>query len=307
MSTDTILNWLEGRHDVYTRPNAVEMQSSIHRNLAANFADENAAANYMATDRSYWRQQVVVKSQLITGRNFSGTVLEIGAGSGWCSSLLSTVPRVDKVYCSDYDPVSVDKLMPQVQKVLGADSSKIQRVLGSFNSLPIENEIDLLISIGALHHSENLFVTLTECFKALKPGGWLVASEPTYPDTETNQQINARYKKEDPASLKKYGRIALHEENSDHYYRLSEFLAASYSAKFDVFPFVFDITGSRQADDRTLQARKTATGFFPNILFPYFAKNPANPVFDSLLLVLQKPVDGGYDLGHVVSGQGRAW
>ncbi|MSO73324.1 MAG: methyltransferase domain-containing protein [Rhodospirillaceae bacterium] len=67
--------------------------------------------------------------------------------------------------------------MPQVQKVLGADSSKIQRVFGSFNSIPIENEMDLVVSIGALHHSESLFVTLSECFKALKPGGWLVATE----------------------------------------------------------------------------------------------------------------------------------
>ena len=307
MTTDTILNWLEGRHDIYTRPHAVELQSSIHRNLAANFRDENAAAGYMNTDRSSWRQQAVIKSQLVMNRQFSGTILEIGAGSGWCSSLLSTVPRVDKVYCSDYDPVSVETLMPQVQRVLGADSSKIQRVFGSFNNLPIENEIDLVVSIGALHHSENLFVTMSECFKALKPGGWLVASEPTYPDTETNQQINARYKKEDPASLKKYGRVALHEENSDHYYRISEFITASYSAKFDVFPFVFDLTGNRQVDDRTLSSRKTATGFFPNVLYPYFAKNPANPVFDSLLLVLQKPADGGHDLGHVLSGQGRKW
>ncbi len=307
MSMGTILNWLEGRHDTYTRPSAVELQSAVHRNLAANFKDEAAAAAFMGSDRSYWRQQVVIKSQLFMGRNFSGSVLEIGAGSGWCSSLLSTMPRVEKVYCTDYDPVSVEVLMPQVQKVLGANSGKIQRVLGSFNSIPIENEVDLVVSVGALHHSENLFVTLAGCFKALKPGGWLVATEPAYPDTETNSQIQARYKKEDPASVKKYGRVTRHEDNSDHYYRFSEFLTAAYSAKFDVFPFVFDLNGSRQADDRTLAERKVATGFFPNVLYPYFAKSPASPMFDSLLLALQKPVDGGCDLGHVLSGQGRKW
>jgi len=307
MSSDTILNWLEGRHDIYTRPDAVELQSSVHRNLVANFADEAAAATFLSNDRSHWRQQAVIKSQLVMGRNFSGTVLEIGAGSGWCSSLISTAPRVDKVYCTDYDPMSVQVLMPQVQKTLGADSSKIQRVLASFNSLPLENEIDLVVSIGALHHSENLFVTMREAFKALKPGGWLVASEPVYPDTETNKQLLARYKKEDPASLKKYGRVTRHEDNSDHYYRLSEFITASTSAMFDVFPFVFDLTGSRHASDSTFAERKAASGFFPNVLYPYFAKNPTNPMFDSLLLVAQKPADGGSDLGHVLSGQGRSW
>ena len=304
---DSILNWLEGRHDIYTRPQAVDLQSSVHRNLIANFADVNAAATFLASDRSHWRQQAVIKSQLVMGRNFAGTVLEIGAGSGWCSSLISTAPRVDKVYCTDYDPVSVQVLMPQVQKVLGADTSKIQRVLGSFNNLPRENEADLVVSIGALHHSENLYVTLGQCFKALKPGGWLVASEPVYPETETNRLLQSRYKKEDPGSIKKYGRVTRHEDNSDHYYRLSEFVTACTSALFDVFPFVFDLTGNRQADDRTLAERKTATGFVPNVLFPYFAKNPANPMFDTLLLVAQKPADGGSDLGHVLSGQGKSW
>lgn len=302
-----VLNWLEGRHDVYTRAGAADLQSTIHRNLMNTFKDEASAATYLATDRSHWRQQAIIKAQFVMGRTYAGTILEIGAGTGWASSLLSTLPQVERIYCSDYDTVAVETLMPQVQKVLNANSAKIQRVFGSFNSIPMENEVDTVISIGALHHSENLFVTLSECFKALKPGGWLVASEPTYPDSETNRQILARYKKEDPSSMKKYGKVTRHEDNSDHYYRLSEFIAAAYSAKFDVFPFIFDLAGSRQADDRALQDRKTGTGFFPNVLYPYFAKNPANPMFDILLLVLQKPVDGGSELKHVLSGTGQSW
>lgn len=302
-----VLNWLEGRHDVYTRAGAADLQSAIHHGLMNTFKDEASASAFLATDRSHWRQQAIIKAQFVMGRTYTGSILEIGAGTGWASSLLSTLPQVERVYCSDYDAVAVQTLMPLVQKALNANAGKIQRVLGSFNSIPMENEVDTVVSIGALHHSENLFVTLSECFKALKPGGWLVASEPTYPDSETNRKIEGRYKKEDPASLKKYGKVTRHEDNSDHYYRLSEFIAAAYAAKFDVYPFVFDMAGSRQADDRTLQDRKTGTGFFPNVLYPYFAKTPANPMFDVLLLVLQKPADGGCDLHHVLSGTGRAW
>ena len=302
-----VLNWLEGRHDVYSRTGAADLQSSIHRGLMNTFKDEAGAAGFLASDRSHWRQQAIIKSQFIMGRTFSGSILEIGAGTGWCSSLLSTLAQVERVYCSDYDAVAVETLMPQVQKVLNAVPEKIQRVYGSFNSIPLENEVDSVVSIGALHHSENLFLTLSECFKALKPGGWLVASEPAYSDAETNRQIEARYKKEDAGSLKKYGKVTRHEDNSDHYYRLSEFIAAAYSAKFDVFPFVFDLAGSRHADDRVLSERKTATGFFPNVLYPYFAKNPANPMFDTLLMVAQKPLNGGCELNHVLSGTGRSW
>jgi len=272
-----------------------------------SFANETTAAAFLSSDRTYWRQQALIKAQHVMRKTFAGTILEIGAGSGWCSALLSTIPAVERVYCTDYDPVAVEHLMPQVQKVLGAETRKITRALASFNNLPLQSEVDVIVSIGALHHSENLYATLCEAFKALHPGGWLFATESVVPDAETNRDIWARYKKEDPNAIKKYGRVALHEENSDHYYRPSEFLVAATSAKFDAFPFVFDLAGNRHVDDQTLAERKTATGYFPNILYPYFAKNPATPLFDSLFLVLQKPIDGGHDLGHVVSGPGQRW
>jgi hypothetical protein len=54
-------------------------------------------------------------------------------------------------------------------------------------------------------------------------------------------------------------------------------------------------------DDRTLSERRTSTGFLPNILYPYFAKDPANPKFDRLMIAMQKPADGGRELGHILS------
>jgi hypothetical protein len=133
----------------------------------------------------------------------------------------------------------------------------------------------------------------------------LFAAEPAYYDSDTNQQIVDRYKKEDPNSIQKYGRHAKHEENSDHYYRLCEFISASYSSKFDVFPFTFDIDGHRNVDDQTLSERRVGKGFHSNVLFPYFAKNIANPVFDRLFLMLRKPADGGYETGHILSGSAK--
>ena len=299
-----VLNWLSATDDPFTRPGAVELQSSIHSQLSGSFADEEAAASFLSSDRTYWRQQAVIRSQRVMGKPISGTILEIGAGSGWCSRLLSVLPGVTKIYCMDYDPVAVNVLMPQVQKILSAHTEKIEPVCGTFNSIPLTDELDFIVSIGALHHSENLFATLSESFKALKPGGWLFTAEPAYYDSETNQQIFDRYKKEDPNSIKKYGRPAKHEENSDHYYRLCEFVSASYSAKFDVFPFAFDIDGDRNADDRTLSERRIGQGFHRNVLFPYFAKNLENPVCDRLFLMLRKLADGGRKTGHVLSGLG---
>ena len=172
-----MLNWLAETSDPYEREGAVDLQSKIHTNLLDSFDSPEAAQKFLSGGRTFWRREALIKSQLV---------------AGWCSSLLSTVDEVDKVYCLDYDPVSVQMLMPVVQKVIGANSSKIERVIGSFNSMPLEEEIDSVISIGALHHSEHLYASLQSCFKALKPGGWLFASEPVYFDNETNTEILGR-------------------------------------------------------------------------------------------------------------------
>lgn len=295
-------NWLENTAEEYIRDGAIELQSSIHTNLLEQFGSPEAANRFLVSGRTAWRRDALIKSQLVMGKEFSGTILEIGAGSGWCSSLLSTVPEVDKIYCMDYDPVSVQMLMPLVQKSIGANTAKIERVIGSFNNIPLQEELDMVVSIGAIHHSEHLYSTLAACFKALKPGGWLFASEPVYFDSESNSEILARYKKEDPSSIAKYGKVTKHEDNSDHYYRLCEMIAASYAAKFDVYPFVFELDGSRQASDETLRNRQTATGFHTNVLYPYFAMDKANPMFDRLMLMLQKPSGEALELGHYISG-----
>lgn len=295
-----MLNWLENSENEHIREGAVELQSQVHTKLLDQFTSPEAAQRFLMSGRTAWRRDALIKAQLVMHKEYSGQVLEIGAGSGWCSSLISTVPEVDRVYCLDYDPVSVQMLMPVVQKSIGANTAKIERVIGSYNSLPLENEIDFVVSIGALHHSEHLFATLSECFKVLKPGGWLFASEPVYFDSETNKEILARYKKEDPNSQSKYGKATKHEDNSDHYYRLCEYISACYAAKFDVYPFVFELNGSRHANDTTLRNRQTSDGFFTNVLYPYFAVNPANPMFDRLMLVLQKPNDP-CDVGHRIS------
>ncbi|MEQ9448162.1 MAG: hypothetical protein RLN70_04540, partial [Rhodospirillaceae bacterium] len=93
-----VLNWLDGKDDRFTRPGAVELQSSIHKQLANSFKDAESAAQFLSSDRTHWRQQAVIRSQHVMGKPISGTIREIGAGSGWCSSLLSTLPDVQKIY-----------------------------------------------------------------------------------------------------------------------------------------------------------------------------------------------------------------
>jgi len=77
--------------------------------------------------------------------------------------------------------VSVDELMPTFFSKYGADEKKITRVIGSYNAMKLkDSSIDCIVSIGALHYSENLESTFAESYRVLKPGGVLIASEPCY-------------------------------------------------------------------------------------------------------------------------------
>lgn len=272
--------------DQLIRPGAVQLQSELHQRMyTAQFQNAQAARNWLARGRTAWRRKVLEKSSLIMGEPIHGQVLEIGAGTGWASALMSQMPAVQHVDVLEYDPYCVDTLIPQVFKVLNGDVSKAARVYGSFHRIQPTEHYNVIVSIGALHHAEDLEQVLLQCFKALKPGGWLIATEPCEDNDRTHRQIVAKGEKEDPNALRKYGRRTKHKDNSDHYVKLYEWEAAAFWAGFDVWAFTFDTLGD-PAGDGALKNRVTYHGLRKVVMQPYFAKDGE---FDRLLLACQRP------------------
>jgi SAM-dependent methyltransferase len=283
-----IVNW-QPAEDRSIRPGAVALQSALHeRKYTAQFKTPAAARAWLNTGRTSWRHNVLKKIPLITGRPIGGKILEIGAGTAWASALLSKLPGVLEVDVLEYDPYCVEVLIPQVFQALAGSAHLATRILGSFNRIQKNQYYDYIISIGALHHSEDLGLTLRESFGALQPGGWLIATEPCYENTTTNAQIQAMGEKIDPNSKAKYGKQTQHQDNSDHYYRLNEYEVAAAQTGFDVWAFTFDV-GGEHASDRSLQSRLTYRSWQKIVLQPYFASNPKQPEYDRLLLACQKP------------------
>ena len=291
------LDWKIEEDNINIREGAINLRSKVAENLYYHsLKDEKSTLQFVSFGRNYWRWQTLLKSELIFNKKIGGNIIEIGAGTGWCSALLSKNSSSERIYVLDYDQYSVEVLMPLVFKNLNADITKLTPVLGSYNNMKCPDaSIDYIISIGAIHHSENLLATFKEAYRALKPGGILLASEHCHPNSYTIDEMNSDNDKliDSSTAKKMYGveKNIKAKDNSDHNYRICEFEAFAYHCGFDVMPYIFDINGE-QADDSIFYKPVPYSDYSNKIYFPYFAKNKQEAIFDNLFLVLQKPIQG---------------
>lgn len=290
-----IIDWKVEDDQDNIRDGAIELRKAVSENMYFDLYSTKEKANFQVNnDRTYWRKECISKLEIMIGAPISGRVLEIGAGTAWCSSLLSQKKEVNEVYALDYDRYSVDTLMPMVAKNLDADFNKLKFVVGSYNTIKTDdNFFDFIISIGAIHHSENLTATFQECQRCLKPGGFLIAVEHCHPNSYTIEMENFDNEKliDPKRAMKLYGDDKLKikaKDNSDHNYRISEFEAAAFASRLNILPYIFHEKGEH-ADDQIFINPKPYKGFSNRVFKPYFSKSKIAPVFDNLLVICQKP------------------
>lgn len=102
-------------------------------------------------------------------------VLDIGAGTGWLSALLSRLPGVARVDALDASRFNLEFMLPRVTELLGAATAKIRPIHGLFTPLLREDDYyDLVVASSAFHHAQDLVRLLKECHRVLKPGAKLV-------------------------------------------------------------------------------------------------------------------------------------
>ncbi|MFM7438258.1 MAG: class I SAM-dependent methyltransferase, partial [Snowella sp.] len=118
--------------------------------------------------------QKPIISQFI-GKNFYQHTLDAGCGNGLYTRLL--IKRAQKVDALDYSESSINKLKRRLGHL-----PHLSLHVGSADNLPFANEqFDLALHCEVLEHIENDRQVLSELFRVLQPGGYLIISVPVPP------------------------------------------------------------------------------------------------------------------------------
>lgn len=124
----------------------------------------------------------------------NGTVLDVGAGSGYFSFSIARRLEQGKVVCLDLSSVMLEELVRRARK-LGL-SSRIEVQLGSAYQLRFEDSIfDLVTSNGVFHELSEPEKALNEMKRVLKLGSFVVISD--FCNTVVGRRIGMAHRKED--------------------------------------------------------------------------------------------------------------
>lgn len=90
-----------------------------------------------------------------------------------------------------------------------------------------DGSLSVILGMDAFHHSEDLDITLKECYRVLKKGGTLIAVDRAWPDRYTREELEAKLDVELNDNLKRKYNIPVGEsftrrDFGEHEYTLKE-------------------------------------------------------------------------------------
>lgn len=214
------INW-EPEEDQYLRSGERMLHEKIH---AIKYFNHDFQAR---PDRLEYLRL----GEKVAGKTISGTVLDIGCGNGYSSVHICETRDIKQVHAMECDVPAVDKLIRANFNNSNVPEELYKLILGSFNKINNKEYYDFVISLGAIHHSSNLLVTMREIYDCLKPGGFFIAHEPYLADTTQNSE----YIEKSQTFKNVQGLIRVREsERDDHFFRKCEYMTAFYHSGFIV-------------------------------------------------------------------------
>ena len=140
--------------------------------------------------QSTWGLQVLTAKKLLpsidelaTRLGAGGTVLEVGCGTGnFLVQVLKAFPAARAIGVDlDADSLAIAKRRIADENVADRASAK----LGTIEKIVGAGSVDAVVMIEVLHEIAQSIrpAVVEQCARALKPGGWLVIVDETYPST----------------------------------------------------------------------------------------------------------------------------
>jgi ubiquinone/menaquinone biosynthesis C-methylase UbiE len=163
-------------------------------------------------------------------------VADLAAGTGWASALLSKLDQVQAVHSVDISQHRIGSLFEHTCLALQANQWKINRYLGSFYSLELnDSSIDVVFLSQAFHHAHQPFLLLQEISRVLKQGGMaLLIGEHHISSLKIIKRIFKTLLQEGRFTTNFYELFKPHPIMGDHYYRVSDYFFIAKSLGFNV-------------------------------------------------------------------------
>jgi len=121
---------------------------------------------YNATAARVLRKPEAKIANDIVGKMRSGTILDLGSGTGYLSVEIAKRAPSLQVYGID-----LSRQMVKIARRHARDVGNAQFELGNAADLPFEDDsIDFIISTGSLHHWKKPAKVFDECYRVLKIG-----------------------------------------------------------------------------------------------------------------------------------------
>lgn len=106
-----------------------------------------------------------------------GTVLDVGAGVGWTSAILSEKQSVSSVVAVDISDHRLNKIAPIVFQQLGGNLSKLEPRVGDFFTMRMEPaSFDVIVFCQSLSMFSDLRLILNKVHRLLADGGLMIVA-----------------------------------------------------------------------------------------------------------------------------------
>jgi len=114
------------------------------------------------------------------------SLLDLGCGSGWTSAFFAR-----RGYLVTGQDISEDMIRCANRNKSEGNLAGLRFQAGDFESLAFDGEFDCAVFFDSLHHAEQEEAALRAAYRALRPGGVCVASEPGIGHARDPQSLDA--------------------------------------------------------------------------------------------------------------------
>jgi predicted methyltransferase len=150
----------------------ISLASSALAALAPDFVDKLTSDSRPLEDRVRDGARRPYQVMQLLGVDAGMTLLDVGAGGGWFTRVLSAATGPKGKVIAQFGPRALQRENGQAQKDLAASLGNTQAFFGNVAELPA-NSIDAALTALNMHHmnAERAGPYLKDIYNALKPGG----------------------------------------------------------------------------------------------------------------------------------------